>query len=91
MKIVINRCFGGFSLSDAACQILDCGPYDYSYPPDMTERANPKLVACVELLDDAASGDHAKLKVVTIPDDVEWEITEYDGMETIEEKHRKWC
>lgn len=44
MKIVINRCFGGFGLSDA----------------------------------------------VEIPDGIEWEIDEYDGMESIHETHREW-
>jgi hypothetical protein len=27
---------------------------------------------------------------VEIPDNVEWEIMEYDGTEYIAEKHRKW-
>lgn len=26
-----------------------------------------------------------------IPDDVEWEIEEYDGLEWVSEKHRTWC
>jgi len=37
-----------------------------------------------------ANGGYAELKVVEIPDDVDWEITEYDGLEQVEEKHRVW-
>jgi hypothetical protein len=28
--------------------------------------------------------------VVEIPDGVEWEIAEYDGLEWVAEKHRTW-
>jgi hypothetical protein len=44
----------------------------------------------VEQLGNAANGDFAELKVVEIPDDVEWIIQEYDGDEWISEKHRTW-
>jgi hypothetical protein len=36
-------------------------------------------------------GMFASLKIVEIPDDVEYEITEFDGLETIREKCRTWC
>jgi hypothetical protein len=36
-------------------------------------------------------GAYSQLKVVEIPDGVEWEIAEYDGSEHIAEKHRTWC
>jgi hypothetical protein len=53
-------------------------------------RDDPALVAAVEELGDAVSGEYAKLKVVEIPADVEWEIEEYDGLEWVAEKHRTW-
>jgi hypothetical protein len=53
-------------------------------------RSDPMIVQVVEELGDKANGPHAKLKVVEIPDDVEWEIEEYDGAEWIAEKHRTW-
>ena len=49
--------------------------------------------ALIQLVEENASvyaGRHATLKVVDIPDDVEWEIEEYDGVEWIAEKHRTW-
>ena len=30
------------------------------------------------------------MKVVEIPDDISWEISDYDGWETVEEIHRSW-
>jgi hypothetical protein len=37
------------------------------------------------------SGDLANLTIVDdIPDDVEWQIEEYDGFEHVAEKHRTW-
>ncbi len=54
------------------------------------ERNDPNLVRVVEELGDSANGNHAKLKVVEIPDDVEWQIEEYDGTEWVAEKHRTW-
>lgn len=53
-------------------------------------RDDPALIRVVEELGKAASGRFAELKVVEIPDDVEWEIDEYDGSEQIAEKHRTW-
>lgn len=53
-------------------------------------RDDAMLLRVVEQLEGKADGPHASLKIVTIPDGVEWTIDEYDGMETVEEKHRSW-
>lgn len=140
MKIVINKCFGGFGLSHAAMlryaelkgltlypekdgDFSDLvGPTYYTAPleqrtpplenwnrqPLEVRRAyNAKvrqetlyardiprndlaLVQTVEELGQKAAGRFAELAVVEIPDAVKWEIDEYDGVETIHEKHRSW-
>lgn len=54
------------------------------------ERDDPVLVQVVKELGEKANDNYAYLTVVEIPDDVEWEIDDYDGMETIHEKHRSW-
>ena len=90
MKVVINKCFGGwYGLSKEAYKFLNI-PWDgYGYK-FIEDRSNLALVKCVEALGEDASGSFAKLKVVEIPDGVEWEIGEYDGLEYVAEKHRIW-
>lgn len=98
MKIVKNVCFGGYSLSDLALNRLaevtgksfnQCRE-DYDWSGDDDSRAAPELVQVVEELGDKANGSFAKLVVVEVPEDVNWYISDYDGMETIEEVHRSW-
>ena len=146
MKVVINDCYGGFSLStrgeaaylkrkgetpffyvnartiDAHGSRIDFDrlkrwePAEdegfvivYTYLDDLGDdpdkekregaryfsgrdlnRSDPDLVAVVEEIGKPASGRHANLKVVEVPDDVEWVVEEYDGMEWVSETHRTW-
>jgi hypothetical protein len=60
----------------------------YEYDLDRTD---PDLVAVVQELGKEAEGSCAELKIVEIPDDVEWQIEEYDGSEWVAEKHRTWA
>lgn len=90
MKVVINVCFGGFGLSEAAMARYaeltgSAPPSQYSVPRD-----DPALVQTVEELGAAANGVFARLRVVDIPEGVEWEIAEYDGNEHVAEQHRTW-
>jgi len=90
MKIVINKCYGGFGLSKEA-EELYIQKKNISGPlrGDIL-RNDSVLVEVVETLGDKASGIYSKLKVVEIPDDVtDWRIEEYDGWEHIAEG-RKW-
>lgn len=57
---------------------------------DNSKRTDPDLIAVVESLGNAASASLAELKIVEIPDGIEWEIDEYDGRERVEESHRSW-
>jgi hypothetical protein len=139
LKIVINKCYGGFGLSPRAlkryyelkgreCHFfkqdpLYSGPYteismkeaaddigitayDVKDPNALKdekdfinthflsyydiERNDPDLVKVVEELGRKADGSCAELEVVEIPDDVKWELDDYDGIETIHEQHRSW-
>jgi hypothetical protein len=139
MKIAINRCFGGFSLSDKAIEMImnrkgfDCYRYKWQYERDKErytrvdnlsndrlglsinystadlgkviedipkenrwyygnlKRTDEDMIAVIEELGDEASGMCGEVVIVEIPDDVDWEIDEYDGLESIHEVHRVWC
>lgn len=132
MKVCINRCYGGFSLSKKAVKRMtelqgkecyffkydynakqylpieedddawswtaftvpnpnDCDDNDLFYIEQRPEdRSNPILIQVVEELGRDADGDCAELKIVEIPDGVEYEISEYDGIERVEEVHNTW-
>ncbi len=134
MKVVINDCFGGFSLShEAVMAYADAAgitlypeeegalkiihyfkvPVDQYRALEADVRANDPdykrlneqdwyfsesdiarddqiLVEVVERLGKKASGRFGNLKVVEIPDGIEWEIEEYDGLEHVAESHRVW-
>ncbi len=99
MKIVINKCFGGFGLSKE-------GDTEYlvrsgliidgltSWPSDYSDwdipRNDPVLVQLIEENAELYGDRGTRLVVVEIPYDVDWEISEYDGREHIAEKHRTW-
>jgi hypothetical protein len=137
MKVVINTCFGGYTLSELAVKRYvelkglkfftdegDDGTTKYytieveKYKEELAEenrlfkeksekyhghpsnrhcwnsckikRDDPVLVQVVEDLGSEANGSHAELLVVVIPDDVKYQIYNYDGSESIHEVHRSW-
>jgi len=141
MKIVINKCYGGFGLSvkgllwlydkgykDNLCEAREYYGLDRPdgekrlkadlkkwekyrigkmtqndfYPiftPDQKyvimdrldfDRSSPLLIECIETLGIEVNGWAAKLVIIDIPDNIEYEIDDYDGIESIHEKHRSW-
>lgn len=62
-----------------------------NYISDQYEnRSDETLVAVVEELGSKANGQFARLKIIDIPDGVDFEIHDYDGVESIHEKHMQW-
>ena len=114
MKIVINKCFGGFGLSEEATllygkkkglniivvkdeYIKGLNHYyldekkDGNYFSDRDiQRNDSALIEVVNELGEKADGSCSKLKIVEIPDDMKWEIEEYDGKEWVSEAHKKF-
>lgn len=92
IKIVINNEWGGFGLSHAALEeyknragIIEPDFWEGDIPRDC-----PHLVAMVEEQGTAINSSYSYLKVVEIPEDVNWYIEEYDGKEWVAERHRTW-
>ena len=78
MKLVVNKCYGGFGLSDWAMEQLGINVY---YDIDRTDS---RLVELVENFPEKVDNFYSNLIVVSIPDtSTDWEIDEYDGLETI--------
>ena len=92
-KIVINRCHGGFGLSELAMAeyVKRKGIVDAKFHYDrFIDRTDPVLVQLVEELGEAVNTTYSELKVAEVPDEVDWTIEEYDGLEWVAEVHRTW-
>jgi len=63
---------------------------DYTICDSDLERDDPDLISVIELLGESASGQFAKITITEIPEGIAWEIQEYDGMESVSERHRSW-
>ena len=101
MKIAINDCFGGFGVTKAVFKELGIEYDGYGYLDNDSfgikssnyneYRKHPKLISAIEKIGvEDSSGSCAKICIVDIPEDVEWEINDYDGAESIHEVHRSW-
>lgn len=90
-KVVINNCYGGFSISKEAYNWLKDHNIDkdliycYNYTENCDyygPRHHPLFIQCVEELGDKASGPWSKLEVLEFEGDIYY-LTEYDGLESI--------
>lgn len=93
IKIVINTCHGGFGLSQAAenkyLELAGEQRINFYSRRDIP-RDNEHLIAVVELMGAEANGKFAELKIVEIPNGVNWYVEEYDGKEWVAERHQTW-
>jgi hypothetical protein len=140
MKLVVNKCFGGFSLSMFGekeylkrkgkkaffyrktkythsdkvdeysklkdtnentmffhCFTKDLGESFSKWPKKLEsfsgrdiKRDDQDLIAIVEKHGAKINGQCAKLEIIEIPDGVDYQIDDYDGLESVHEKHRSW-
>lgn len=137
MKIVINKCYGGFSISPLATleyyklknikAFLFKENYNNSIKsyistkdlednnlsiiafsidnPNETDskilwdnyltnrpedRSDKDLIKVIEKLGEKANRSYALLEIIEIPDDINYYIYNYDGMESIHEQHQSW-
>lgn len=106
MKVAINYDAGGFTLSLKVYKMLRYlvgerveKPYKWigeeendQFIPYDFPRNDPSLIKVIEELGvESASGTSCTLKLVEIPDDIDFIIcSDDDGREWIAEKHRTW-
>ena len=77
MKVVVNHCYGGFSLPDDFCKKYNLERYTN------IDRTDPRLIEYVEKHPEQRF-NFSKLAVVEVPDEAtDWEINDYDGSENI--------
>lgn len=76
MKIVLNKCYGGFGLDEKLAE-------QYGIDKWSVDRSDALLVELVEKYGEDAGGSYSELEIVEIPDEAtDWEINEYDGFES---------
>ena len=77
MKVVINDCFGGFSVNSKIAKKYFNGEFY------RIQRTDPTLINLIESGINC-DGSCAELKVVEIPENAtDWRVIEYDGAEYI--------
>jgi hypothetical protein len=86
MKVLINRCYGGFGVSNEALKLFNERSekkVQYQFELRNQFRDDPILINIVEELGDRANGSCSKLVVASFPDEYDYWIEDYDGIETI--------
>lgn len=88
MKVVINTCFGGFSLSEKALKLYcESGGDEKEIlcAGRNINRHDHLLINVVEKLGSEAAGRCAQLEIINIPDKYStcYRINEYDGLEDV--------
>jgi len=84
---------GVFSLTKDHGDVINEVPNDDYYYPDFYKddsRADPDLIEVIERLGEKADGFCASLAIKEIPDNSEFEITEYDGNEDVVPPRMSW-
>lgn len=77
MKVLINRCFGGFGFNDKFinhCKESGITEFD---------RGNPFLIALAESYDGYIGSDCSNLEIVEFVDGLSYSVSEYDGYESL--------
>ena len=64
---------------------------DRWYESFYDKRDDKVLIETIEELGEKeASGKLANIRIIEIPDDIRWELDNYDGIESIHEEHQSW-
>ena len=86
MKVLYNTCYGGFGFSKEFIEEFNNRHTERIHRLEAwhEERIDPDVITLFEEKgSEWSSGIHSKLKLMEIPDDVEFHIQEYDGTEEV--------
>lgn len=99
MRIAINTSFGGFEVSrsvlkelrlNKAYGHLDNEDFGIESSEIYEYRTDSRLLEALEKIGEIECSETPNtIKIITIPDDIDWYIDDYDGLETVCEG-RKW-
>lgn len=98
MRKIVVKNFGTFDISEKGREFLESRGFTFSktwsscVEIGAIPRDNRFLVEMVETLKEEANpSSTVSLRVISIPEDVDWIISSnHVGFEWVEEKHRKW-
>lgn len=85
MKVIVNNCFGGYSVSEEAIDLYRqlSGTTDPISRYAEWLRTDPIMIDVVEKLGQRANGRAAELVTIEVPDGYDYRINDYDGLESI--------
>lgn len=86
MKVLYNTCYGGFNFSERFVDEFNKRHPDRPKKLESwhDERTDPDVIALFEEKGSVwSSGAYSNLDMEEIPDDVEFRVREYDGMESV--------
>jgi len=89
-KFTQFREIDGFEAEDCGILHKDNMVYFLKDKYDNETRTHKDLIHIIEKMGEKAGGRCSKLEIVEIPDNVNWELDEYDGLESVDEVHRSW-
>jgi hypothetical protein len=102
LGVAVNRCFGGFSLSEKAVELLrtrlaDPKIQSYSFQSyydddDEYPRHHPVLIEVINELGEEVNGSFAQIEIDYIEQKYKgfYSISEYDGMEGVKINYNKF-
>ena len=91
IKIVINACYGGFNLSNEAEKwLIENKNWNKDKSKWKYDRKNPDSPSPLRRDPRYRAAFISNLKIIEIPDDIEYDIKEHAGKEWVAEKHRTW-
>ncbi len=99
LGVAVNRCYGGFGLSEKAVEMLrtrigdpNIKSYSFQRYSDKYPRHHPILIEVVKELGEEAGGRFTEIEIAYIEEKYKdhYSITEYDGIEDVKINYNRF-